>query len=545
VERWIHRFLREITMKQSSAALFHLLTLFVSALIMWTIFPHRSRCEEVAPGTTIVSIRCINHDVFDLAHRGALSWPYRLVNALHITTKERLVRSVLLFKENDPLDPGKLAESARLLRRMGFLDPVNITARPVPGGAEVIVETFDEWTTEVSVNYSIFGRRQTGGAEVSEENLLGLGKTLNCSVNYTAVRVTTAFQYADPLLLGSRWRLDSGYQSTSDGYVQSFNLGYPFYSLDTSRAGGCEWGQEHLRSWLWIDGHKKISGESRRRNIRAWYGILLPHTGSTHDRLTLGIFDSMARFDRWRWNDGAPYPDPGGWEMAGPELGWERRTDQWKVVRSFRGWRHQEDIPLGPDWRIRTGLSLPAGTIRGGVFLDGMFTAGVLRGRSYGWVQTDVTGRLERNSARNLLLSLVTGYAVIGKTGCRTRLAVDSGRNLDGDRQLTLGADQGLRGWSPDTFDGTSRAVANFEFRRQITGEVLHVVVLGVTLFADAGRTWEPRVGNDTRGWRGDAGVGMSFETTRSSIARIGRLELGFPDDGGSPVVLLATTSLF
>jgi len=102
-----------------------------------------------------------------------------------------------------------------------------------------------------------------------------------------------------------------------------------------------------------------------------------------------------------------------------------------------------------------------------------------------------------------------------------------------------------LRGYDPDTFDGTSRAVVNLEWRKRLTGEVLHLAVLGVTVFADAGKTWGARVGPDTGGWRGDVGVGILGEITRAAILRVVRLEVAFPDRGNGPTVLLTGVSLF
>ena len=89
---------------------------------------------------------------------------------------------------------------------------------------------------------------------------------------------------------------------------------------------------------------------------------------------------------------------------------------------------------------------------------------------------------------------------MIGKAGLRLRAAADFGHNLDGERQLTLGADTGLRGYDPNTFDGTSRAVANVEWRHRLTGEFLHIAVLGMTAFVDGGKTWGARVGPSTDG---------------------------------------------
>jgi hemolysin activation/secretion protein len=230
----------------------------------------------------------------------------------------------------------------------------------------------------------------------------------------------------------------------------------------------------------------------------------------------------------------------------GVEVGWEHQTFRWKLVQGFRSWQRQEDLPLGPNWRITTGLSLPAlGGDRTRVRYRAALDLGRWRERTYMWTNAELAGRYEDGGVANAVAHLELGGATIGKSGLRLRAAADIGHDLDRDRQLTLGADTGLRGYDPDTFDGTSRVVANVEWRRQITGEFLHVAVLGVTAFADGGKTWGARVGPSTEGWRGDAGVGLLLEITRASAVRILRFEIAYPDHGSDPVFQITTQSLF
>jgi hypothetical protein len=157
----------------------------------------------------------------------------------------------------------------------------------------------------------------------------------------------------------------------------------------------------------------------------------------------------------------------------------------------------------------------------------------------------DLSGRVESGGLGNAITHLEAGGAITGSAGVRIRVAADLGHALDGERQLALGADTGLRGYDPYTFDGTSRVVANAEWRGRITGELLHVAALGLTAFADGGKTWGARVGPSTEGWRGDVGAGLLVELTRTSIVRILRFEVAIPDRGRRPVYLVTTNSLF
>ena len=70
-------------------------------------------------------------------------------------------------------------------------------------------------------------------------------------------------------------------------------------------------------------------------------------------------------------------------------------------------------------------------------------------------------------------------------------------------------------------------------------------VIIGGVVFADAGKTWAPRVGPSTDGIRKDAGVGLLIESTRAALLRVIRVEVAMPDQGGKPVFLISGTSLF
>ncbi len=140
---------------------------------------------EVPPGTPIVAIRVVRTDIFDLSQPATSAWPYRWANALHVLTHEKFIRSLLLFKVGDPLNPALLAESERLLRATGFLSPVDIVAQGAPGGAEVVVRTHDQWTTEVGLSFGMFGNRTHYGGSLSEDNFVGWERPSTSSTTTT------------------------------------------------------------------------------------------------------------------------------------------------------------------------------------------------------------------------------------------------------------------------------------------------------------------------------------------------------------------------
>ena len=272
----------------------------------------------------------------------------------------------------------------------------------------------------------------------------------------------------------------------------------------------------------------------------------MPWDSGNTDRLTLGVFADKAEFRDWRTTDGQAYPTPVGHDMQGVLIGWDHQVDRWLVVSGFRAWQRQEDVPLGPNWTVTAGISLPAlGGDRTRVNLNSVLNLGFLAGRQYWWLNLGGSGRLEGGTLDNQVTHVDVGTSSTGDVGWRVRVSADLGHNLDGDQQLALGADTGLRGWDPDTFDGTSRTVANLEWRHVLTGEVLHLGIIGGVVFVDAGKTLAPQVGPSTDGIRKDAGVGLLIESTRAALLRVIRVEVAMPDQGGKPVFLISGTSLF
>ena len=517
-----------------------------AALLLLAATATPPAAAEVPPGTPIVSIRVLRDDIFDVSEPATSSWPYRWADHLHVLTRERFIRSVLLFKVGDALDPARIAESERLLRGTGFLSPVTITVAPAPGGAEVTVHTHDEWTTLAGASFGLAGNRKHAGASLSEENFLGWGKELAVEYDSDSVRNTTTFEYTDNLFLASRWQLALRYLNASDGKTEAFGLQYPFFSLATPRAAGVAWQRATLTEYLYATNSKAVSGTTRTSGFLLWGGLRAWGGGVTTNRLSLGVFTDKAEFSNWRLTDGEPYPTPAGHDMQGVRLGWDHQLDRWKVVTGFRAWQRQEDVPLGPNWTVTGGVSAPAfGGDETRVKVDAGFNAGFLSDRQYSWLNLGESVRFDRRANDNQVSHVDFGTARTGPVGWRGRISVDLGHNLDGDRQLTLGADTGLRGWDPDTFDGTSRAVANLEWRHVLTGEVLHLGVIGGALFADAGKTWAPRVGPSTEGIRKDAGIGLLIESTRAAAVSVVRVEAAFPDHGKGPVFLISSISLF
>ncbi len=522
-----------------------------SAALMFIAFVGNAFAEVPAgdylSGRPILRIEYQQSNIFDTSDPSTSSWPYRLANALHVTSREAFIRSMILFSEGEPWDPVIAAESARILRSLGFLNPVFIEARPESEGVVVSIRTHDQWTLQLGAKFGIQGSRKNYSVKFEEENFLGWGRGITLEYRKDHERSTWTYIYSDPNLFGSRWRGRVLFADASDGHREEVLAERPFFSLATPKAWGGEWKNWRQIEYLYGDGNQVAGGHRDFRLLRLWWGTRLPAPEKTVRRLSAGFHLDDRKFSDWYWESSpAPFPTPDNVKISGPRLAFEQSEDRYEVLSGFRGWSAQEDIAFGNTLRAGVTFSHPefGGDIPRLVF-EGSWA---YRVQKNGWLlMGDIwtSGRLDDGSAANVITGFQAAASQLGPRGWQLRLLVEDSIDLDRENQLTLGADRGLRGWDPDIFDGTGRAVFNLQWRTLLKEEFLNLFSIGIVLFADAGKTWGARVGPGTDGIRVDAGVGLLADMTHIGVSNVLRLDVALPDDGGGVTIIVTSSALF
>ncbi len=130
-------------------------------------------------GKRVRSIRVKNLDVFGTSiadtSRSPKSRLARSLNNLNFQTRATTVRRNLLFRKGDPVDPFRMADSERILRKLAFIQDARIVVGQNPGGGDsvdVLVIVKESWTLMLSAS-----PKEGNGlkASLTEQNLLGLG----------------------------------------------------------------------------------------------------------------------------------------------------------------------------------------------------------------------------------------------------------------------------------------------------------------------------------------------------------------------------------
>jgi outer membrane protein assembly factor BamA len=169
---------------------------------------------------------------------GNINWLGRAGNAIHVGTREFIIRNALLFKEGDRVTGLKLAYSERYLRSMDFINDAHITAIPVSDyEAEVLVVVQD--ILPYSVNFgSNFASR--ANLAVTNRNIIGVGVELRAGT-FIDSQKDHLMGYEARLRLPNIWKsfvsLQADYLDRYENRRYGFTLQRDFYAPTTRYAG--------------------------------------------------------------------------------------------------------------------------------------------------------------------------------------------------------------------------------------------------------------------------------------------------------------------
>ena len=205
---------------------------------------------------------------------------------------------------------------------------------------------------------------------------------------------------------------------------------------------------------------------------------------------------------------------------------WIRREwvqDAYEQLRNHDMIGRREDVYLGTAWSASLGYAATGlGSSDNAWLLAGSLTSAreYRPGRQWS-VGTATRGRLQSGDLRDAVLTAqARHYWQIGRR--QTFYASMTGtltEELDPDRQLLLGAEEGLRGYPLRYQTGTASALVTLEHRIYTDWYPFRFFHVGGAAFFDTGRTWGPTLsGEPPRGWLSDVGLGLRLGNSRSGL---------------------------
>ena len=509
-----------------------------------------------------------NNSIFDTSDTNdgrRFGWAYRTANALHIRTREWVIRRELLFGTGSCYDAYMLEQTERLLRGYSFLSQVDVFGTRQPDGTwHVIVNTRDEWSTRLDLRVGTDDGFGFEGVRLVEDNLLGSGQSLGAFYYERDVTRDYGISYFAPQFFGTRWDLTSEIGRTRAGTLVHQEVAYPFVG-EVSRWAGRQSFRREDRLFDYIiedDPDLRSSHIVLPLREQAFDLSVIRRLGTRGNTALLGAALSYQKLSY-----------PGVMELA-PEGDYERReeapeslaapvrvqTDDldnirvfgllghrnvwWQRRRGLDSMRGQEDVRLGAEAILGVGRSItalePDDDLYTTLVLYTGFELGdaLLIGRGRIDARRDLRAAGDSPEWEDIYLeNEILAYLqtrVLPRQTFFARAAITGGWNTRTPFQLTLGGLTGLRGFDRERMPGGRRFVATLEDRFYLGWPFPNVLDVGGTVFADVGRIWPGDVPfGMSSGWRASAGFGLrgSFpEGSRSTY----RIDMAWPLDRGT-----------
>ena len=508
-----------------------------------------------ASGARIGEVRIRALDIFDTTKPAENTTLFRTANRLHLNTLESTIRDRLLFKPGEPYRAQKLKESERLLRDTRFLfDAIVTPLRYQDGIIDVEVVTRDVWTLNPGVSFGRSGGKSTSGFELEELNLLGRGIQLNIKQKQEVDRDVTAFRFVDPQIGRSWWSVRAEYEDNSDGSAERFLLDHPFYSLDTRWAGGISLESVDQIDSRYALGERVGEYRSETRRDTAYIGR---STGLVDGAAWRGSIGFTRDDNRFSAVSGTLLPTvvPTDRKLAYPWIQVEWLQDDFRTLRNRDQIERTEDRQYG--WRVtgRVGYATTGlGSDRNAMIFDSRVAKGFeIDERSALLLDAALAGRVESgNFVDTFLRSSLRYYRRHSEQRLLfAALTVDAGERLDSDRNVTLGGDNGLRGYPLRYQQGEGRWIATVEQRWFTTWYPFRLFHVGAAAFADIGAVWGEDYSGQRRASRilSDVGVGLRLGNSRSALGNVLHIDLAFPLNADKSIknvqLLIETKSSF
>ncbi len=480
-----------------------------------------------------ITIRSL--DVF-APEEASHGWFYRAANAVHVETRESVIRKFLLFQEGDAYNPTRLEETERNLRALPFLKSATLTAGPPQDGlVDIEVVTQDAWTTEPGISFGGKGGTTTYSFDLKEKDFLGTGRQLAIAYDRGTERINRLFQYKDPYLFGPYWSGSFTYAANSDGNEERVRIARPFFSFIDPWSTVFSFSNLRQNDRVFREGRPFARFRQSHRELQFRYGRAIEAGDALARRLTVGFQALDDGFSRLSRESGSGSSDvlPDDRRFRFVLLQYEEvRNDFLKLNYINRDVRY-EDFNLGRNLVAQIGVSPAA-------FGAPRTTWLVRLAGEEGWRLGPgrfLQARLAyetRWDGRPLNELLSTSFFYVHKFGTRvlqtlvSKLQFEQGWNLDRDIQFFADGANGLRGYRLHAFEGDKRVVWNLEHRVFSGREFLQLISPGVVVFFDTGTAAPPGRGLRLSDFKSDVGLGLRFSISRAASNSVLRIDAAY-----------------
>ncbi|MBI4375151.1 MAG: BamA/TamA family outer membrane protein [Elusimicrobia bacterium] len=485
----------------------------------------------------IGQIRIDRLNVFDPRVRGEDLWMFRMANNIHFMTKEQVLSRELLLSPGEPWDELKALQSERNIRAMRIFRRADL--RPVPGPdgkLDLHLTTQDSWTTNLQFSLGTEGGEEFLSYGVSENNLFGYDKKLGFLHSKVGNRTRDELRYLDPRFLGSRFRFSPFYAKTNEGTSFGTGLLRPFFALDTKLAVVSAWNRTIDEDILYQRAEEITRFVHRSRVATGSYGVRLPWDRFFVQRAEMGWYSQKDNFERNEDTVGALPMDR---EMSGPVIGYSWVQPRYIKESYVDRMERVEDYNLGNELQLMGGhMGRNLGSDQDRWIFSAFEQQGLrLAPGRFALGQVGASGRMAgRRSENALFFASLNLFWKVERGLAQTwvaHLEGSRGVRLDGENQIVLGGDTGLRGYKNNSFAGSEAALFNLENRFFLPEEYFHLFRFGGAVFFDSGAVGDKHSPIEWKKVRSDVGAGLRVSSTRSQTGAVVRMDLAYALNDG------------
>jgi hypothetical protein len=490
------------------------------------------------------------------------NWIARLLNATHWATRESVVRREFWVAPGETFRAADVAELERNLRATGLFREVSVrlVPRSVPGDegagtegvvneptggadpsstpavADVIIETEDRLSISIGASGSFVGAVSSLGTTISESNLFGMGDRIAIGYSENSEdEFRGALSYRDRHFLGSWVTASAQIGRTEDGDFGGLGFERPFKHLADDESWRIA-AATNETSVDYYDSGDVVAEVPVSRD--AFDASVSRRFGTPEESWTVGLRAQHDRsdLDAARGPGAAAIDVPGDIEatFAGLAFG-HRSIFGFREVQGLDTLGYVQDLQLsadfdaliGPTFRSEEGeddTTQPTLGLNTHLALEPFhdtFVSLAANGR----------GRTNEGDLQGWALGFdLTAYELaLRPHTLAAHLSFDEAYEGEGlPIQLTLGEDQGLRGYPSQEFTGERVMTLNFEDRIDLEARI-GTVQFGAVVFFDVG--WIEDRGEGFGAPLRSAGFGLRLGSDALLGSRVVRIDLSFPLD--------------
>lgn len=506
-------------------------------LALWTAGGAGAQ-EESAPEMADPVLREVHVETEDVFAEDSGNLLYWFANTFHATTHPEVVRRELFFAPGDTVRDEQIAELARNLRRLNLFGEVDAALEDQGDGtADLRLRTRDRFSLLVSASASSVGGVQSYGGILGETNLFGTGKRLTVSARREDEDDRFTLRYQDPQLFGTWHTASVAVGDATEGAFGFLDVRRPFRHLEDPWSYGLRIGFEGRDIDYYARG-ESIAYLPEQSELASFY--VARGFGPRDLRASLGFDFRLESITLDALSGSRPdYVEVPGdtreLQIAGSfGLDW---NDAFVVARRIDSIDYDEDLRLGVSTGFRAGVAVRdeegVGTALQPIVSFTTRAAVSPIESSYLTFESDVGGRTESSLLRAWGGdAALHGFALAlpGQTLAFSARAARAFSEQGIRPQLTLGEDNGLRGYPARYFAADRLAVLNFEDRIDV-GIELWSIHVGFVAFADVGFIPDEETGRSFGDPLRSVGLGLRFASSELFGGGVFRLDVARPLD--------------